>query len=93
MKVINTKTIGEKILLLEPGESPTDIPIKFRDLIVYTTNELKVIKDRSITGDELLMLHSIKKEFRGSEIRKGFGNKNYAMDVKAGHPTYRKNNG
>ena len=89
MKILNTKTIGEKVILLEPGDLPANIPPKFKDLVVYSTMELKVIKTRGITGEELLMLHGIKKEFPGSTIRMG-ANANYIMDVEKYQPLYRK---
>lgn len=81
MKILNTKTIGEKVILLEPGDLPANIPPKFKDLVVYSTMELKIIKDKGIVGDELLMLHGIKKEFPGSIIKPG-PSSNYVMDMK-----------
>ena len=89
MKILKTKTIGVKVILLEPGDLPADIPLKFKNLVVYSTLELKVIKSRGIAGDELLMLHGIKKEFPGSAIRMG-SSANYIMDMKKYQPLYRK---
>ena len=89
MKIINTKTIGEKIFLLEPGDSPANIPLKYKNLIIYSHRELKIIKDRGIAGAELLMLDSIKREFPGSEIRLGPGT-NFIMDLGGYRPSWRK---
>lgn len=80
MKVIDTKTIGEKVLLLDPGDLEASIPTNLKNLVTYTHQELKVIKERNITGGELKFLHSIKKDFPGSTIRRSHVN-SYMLDM------------
>jgi hypothetical protein len=80
MKVIDTKTIGEKVLLLDPGDLETSIPSNLKNLVTYTHNELKVIKEREITGEELKFLHGIKKDFPGSIIKRA-NISSYMLDI------------